>query len=92
MGYADGLRRDLYRLGGQVIVGGKLRPMIGAVTMDQTMIDLGPDASEVAGDPVVIIGTQGDVSITVPDIAARLDTIPYEIVCDIGRRVRRRYV
>jgi len=39
----------------------------------------------------VIIGEQGNESITVHDIAERLDTIPYEIVCDIGRRVRRRY-
>ncbi|MCL4113723.1 UNVERIFIED_CONTAM: hypothetical protein GTU68_063603 [Idotea baltica] len=92
MGYADGLRRDSYRRGGEVIVGGKLRPIIGVVTMDQAMIDLGPDATDVEGDPVVIIGEQGGESITVHDIAIRLDTIPYEIVCDIGRRVRRRYL
>ena len=92
MGYADGLRRDSYRTGGQVIVGGKLRPIIGAVTMDQAMVDLGPGATNVEGDPVVIIGRQGDESITVYDIAAQLGTIPYEIVCDVGRRVRRRYI
>jgi len=91
MGYADGLRRDYSRAGGQVIVGGRLRPIVGVVTMDQAMVDLGPDATDVAGDPVVIIGEQGNESITVHDIAERLDTIPYEIVCDIGRRVRRRY-
>ena len=92
MGYADGLRRDSYRRGGQVIVGGQLRPIIGVVTMDQAMIDLGPNAVDAEGDLVVIIGDQGDESISVHDIAARLDTIPYEIVCDTGRRVRRRYL
>ena len=92
MGYADGLRRDSYRRGGQVIVGGKLCPIIGVVTMDQAMIDLGQGASNIEGDPVVIIGKQGAESISVHDIAVRLDTIPYEIVCDIGRRVRRRYI
>jgi alanine racemase len=56
------------------------------------MIDLGPDACNLEGDPVVIIGKQGTESITVHDIAAQLDTIAYEIVCDIGRRVRRRYL
>lgn len=92
MGYADGLRRDSYRRGGEVLVGGRRRPIVGVVTMDQAMIDLGPDAREVAGEPVVIIGEQGGESITVPSIASRLDTIPYEIVCDIGRRVRRRHI
>jgi len=60
--------------------------------MDQAMIDLGPNAVDTEGDLVVIIGDQGDESISVHDIAARLDTIPYEIVCDTGRRVRRRYL
>jgi len=92
MGYADGLRRDSYRNGGHVIVGGKLRPIIGVVTMDQAMIDLGPAACDTEGDPVVIIGKQGTEAISVHDVAAQLDTIPYEIVCDIGRRVRRRFL
>jgi alanine racemase len=92
MGYADGLRRDSYRRGGEVLIDGEHRPIIGVITMDQAMVDLGPDAANEPGDPVVVIGTQGDASISVHDIAARLDTIPYEIVCDIGRRVRRRYL
>ena len=92
MGYADGLRRDSYRRGGEVLIDGEHRPIIGVITMDQAMVDLGPDATNAPGDPVVVIGTQGDASISVHDIAARLDTIPYEIVCDIGRRVRRRYL
>lgn len=92
MGYADGLRRDAHRASLQVLVGGAPRPIVGIVTMDQAMVDLGPDSTAVAGDEVVIIGEQGDERITAHDIARRLDTIPYEIVCDIGRRVRRRYL
>jgi alanine racemase len=92
MGYADGLRRDSHLHGATLLVGGKHRPIVGVTTMDQTMVDLGPDSTAQAGDPVVIIGSQGDAKITVHDIADRLGTIPYEIVCDIGRRVRRRYL
>jgi len=92
MGYADGLRRDSYQLGAQVLVGGERRPIVGTVTMDQAMVDLGPESTAQAGDEVVLVGEQGDESISVADIASLLNTIPYEIVCDIGRRVRRRYL
>ena len=56
------------------------------------MIDLGAGSTARSGDEVVLIGRQDDAEITVADRAVELDTIPYEIVCDIGRRVRRRYV
>lgn len=92
VGYADGLRRDAYRHGVEVLVGGRRRPIVGVITMDQTLVDLGPEAVDRAGDEVVLIGAQGDDAITTHDLAAQLDTIPYEIVCDIGRRVRRRYL
>lgn len=92
VGYADGLRRDAYRHGVEVLVGGRRRPIVGVVTMDQTMVDLGPDAADKAGDEVVLIGAQGDDVITTHSLAHQLETIPYEIVCDIGRRVRRRYL
>lgn len=92
IGYADGLRRDSFARGAEVLVGGERRPIVGTVTMDQTMIDLGAGSTARSGDEVVLIGRQGDAEITVADRAVQLDTIPYEIVCDIGRRVRRRYV
>lgn len=92
MGYADGLRRDSFRRGAEVLIGGERRPIVGVVTMDQAMVDLGPSSTARPGDEVVLIGEQGDQSISVADIASLLDTIPYEIVCDIGRRVRRRYL
>lgn len=92
VGYADGLRRDAYRHGVEVLVGGRRRPIVGVVTMDQTMVDLGPNANDQEGAEVVLIGSQGDNVISTHDLATQLDTIPYEIVCDIGRRVRRRYL
>ena len=92
MGYADGLRRDSDTRGRDVLVAGQRRPIVGTITMDQTMVDLGPESTAKPGDEVVLIGRQGEHEITVTDIAETLGTISYEIVCDIGRRVRRRYL
>lgn len=90
IGYADGVSRRLGLVGGQVLIGGRRRPIVGVVTMDQLMVDCGDDEVAV-GDEVVLIGRQGDEEIIADDIAARLDTIPYEIVCGIGPRVPRWY-
>lgn len=90
IGYADGVRRSLSSLGGEVLVRGRRYPMVGRVTMDQLMFDAGDDQVE-AGDDVVVMGIQGDDEITPEEIAIKLDTIAYEVVCDIGPRVHRRY-
>jgi alanine racemase len=90
VGYADGLRRRLWDHGGAVLIGGRRRPVVGVVTMDQTMVDCGDDGIA-PGDEVVIIGRQGDEQITIDEMARALDTINYEIPCLIGRRVERRY-
>ncbi|HEV2368623.1 MAG TPA: alanine racemase, partial [Acidimicrobiales bacterium] len=90
LGYADGVVRELSHRGGQVIVGGRRVPMAGTTTMDQLMIDCGPDANVSVGDEVVLIGAQGDEAITAEEWAARLDTISYEILCGVGPRVDRR--
>lgn len=92
IGYADGIRRSYSRHGGEVLVRGERRPLVGTVTMDQTMVDCGPGSSVAAGDEVVLIGSQGDETITATEIAQKLGTISYEVVCDLGRRVRRTYV
>ncbi|HEX2700228.1 MAG TPA: alanine racemase [Acidimicrobiales bacterium] len=89
LGYADGVPRRLSAAGGQVLVGGRRIPMAGTVTMDQLMVDCGPGAAVAAGDDVVLLGRQGDEEIWADDWARRLDTIPYEIVCGIGKRVPR---
>ena len=90
IGYADGVPRRLSAVGGEVLVGGRRRLIVGAVTMDQLMVDCGDDPVAV-GDEVVLIGRQGDESITAADWAAQLDTIACEIVCGIGPRVPRTY-
>jgi alanine racemase len=91
LGYADGVFRSLPLFGQEVLIGGERRPMVGVVTMDQLMVDCGPDATVRQGDPVVLLGRQGDERITPDEWAARLGTISYEVVCAIGPRVARRY-
>ena len=91
IGYADGVPRRLFAVGGQVLIGGKRRMIVGAVTMDQLMVDCGDDKIEV-GDEVVLIGRQRNEAITAAEWATRLDTIAYEIVCGISKRVPRVYV
>jgi alanine racemase len=92
LGYADGVPRRLFGTGGEVLVNGLRCPIVGVVTMDQLMVDCGPDASVQVGDQVVLLGHQADDVITADDWAARLGTISYEIVCGIGARVPRRHL
>jgi alanine racemase len=91
IGYADGARRALSATGGEVLIGGRRRPIAGTVTMDQLMVDLGDDESVDVGDEVVLIGRQGAEEITATEWADRLGTIGYEVVCGIGGRVPRRW-
>jgi len=91
IGYADGVSRRLGLNGGEVIIGGKRRRIVGVVTMDQLMVDCGDDHVEV-GDEVILIGRQGNQEITAEEWAERLDTIAYEVVCGIGPRVPRFYL
>ena len=91
IGYADGVSRRLYAAGGEVLVSGRRRPIVGVVTMDQLMVDCGDDDVAV-GDEAVLIGRQGDGQVTATEWADRLGTINYEITCGISARVPRRYV
>lgn len=91
IGYADGVRRQLSAVGGEVLIAGRRRPLAGTVTMDQILVDCGDDMDVRPGDEVVLIGSQGGERITAEHWAARLDTIGYEIVCGVGPRVQRRY-
>ncbi|HET9078693.1 MAG TPA: alanine racemase [Acidimicrobiales bacterium] len=92
LGYADGIPRRLFADGGQVLIGGRRRPIAGTVTMDQILVDCGPDAPVQAGDEVVLIGRQGDESISAWEWAAATGTIAYEVVCGISGRVPRVYI
>ncbi|NNE72853.1 MAG: alanine racemase [Acidimicrobiales bacterium] len=91
IGYADGVQRRSYECGVEVLIGGRRRPIVGAVTMDQLMVDCGTDSDITPGAEVVLIGRQGDDEITPNEIAARLGTIGYEVICAISSRVRRHY-
>ena len=90
-GYADGVPRNLGMVGGEVLIRGRRRPIIGMVTMDQLLVDLGDVPAE-ADDEVVLIGRQGDDEITATEWGERLGTISYEVVTGIGARVPRTYV
>jgi Alr-MurF fusion protein len=87
IGYADGYTRAFSRGVGQVLVDGKLAPVVGNVCMDMTMIDLtGIQASE--GDEVVIFGKD----LPIQEVATRINTIPYEILTNTSERVKRIFV
>jgi alanine racemase len=88
VGYADGYARALSGRA-EVLVGGRRVPVIGAVSMDQLTVDLGPESSEAVGDEAVLLGAQGGERITAEELAERRGTINYEIVCGIGARVPR---
>ena len=90
LGYADGVSRRLYAGGGDVLIGGHRRPIVGVVTMDQLMVDCDADSVAV-GDEAVLIGRQGGEEITANEWGERLGTIGYEVVCGISARVDRRY-
>ena len=91
VGYADGYSRIL---SGKVDVlyHGHRVPQVGAICMDQCMIDVSGEANVHAGDEVVLFGRQGDSFIPIEEIAAACGTINYEIMCNISRRVPRVYM
>jgi len=91
IGYADGVPRRLFAAGGEVLLGGVRRPIVGVVTMDQLMVDCG-DAAVAVGDEVVLIGEQAGQRITATEWAERLGTIGYEIVCGVSARIARHEV
>ncbi|HEV2727417.1 MAG TPA: alanine racemase C-terminal domain-containing protein, partial [Solirubrobacterales bacterium] len=89
LGYGDGVRRALTN-NADVLVGGKRRPVVGTVSMDNLTIDLGPGTEVEPGDEVVLIGRQGEEEILAEEVARRLETINYEVTCAISARVPRR--
>ncbi|HVW48200.1 MAG TPA: alanine racemase [Solirubrobacterales bacterium] len=88
VGYGDGVRRALTNRC-DVLVGGRRRPLVGTVSMDNLTIDLGPDSAVEPGAEAVLIGRQAEEEIRAEELAARLDTINYEITCGITARVPR---
>ncbi|MFH0945103.1 MAG: alanine racemase [Planctomycetota bacterium] len=88
IGYNDGLS---YGLSGMwhVLIRGAKAPIVGAISMDYCMIDVGHIPGVRSGEIVTVIGRDGDESITVPEIAEALGTVPYEVTCLLGKRVER---
>jgi alanine racemase len=88
VGYADGYRRGLQH-GGEVIVRGVRAPVVGAVSMDLTTIDVTDIAGASVGDEVILWGESGGEVISVNDVARLAQTISYEMLCTVGKRVPR---
>ena len=91
VGYADGYNRLLSNKG-SVLVRGQRAPVVGRVTMDQVMVDVSAIDDAAIGDEVVLIGTQGDLTISAAQIATLTGTITWEVLCDIGARVHRVFI
>jgi alanine racemase len=90
-GYADGIPHRLSNRG-SVIVNGQLAPMLGAVSMDLTTIDITDIPGVDVGDAVTLLGREGDVVIDAQSIAKLAGTISYSVLCGIHARVKRVYV
>ena len=91
VGYGDGYSRSLSNCA-DVLIKGRRYPVVGRVCMDMTMVDIGQIKNIKSGDEVVLIGKQGSDRITAEELAERINTIPYEVVCNIGHRVPRVYI
>jgi alanine racemase len=89
-GYGDGLSRALSNRG-SVLIGGRRRPILGRVTMDQTIVDVTDAPSVRVGDEAVLIGRQGDVGVSLAEFSEASGTIPWETLCSVTKRVPRIY-
>ncbi len=92
VGYADGYSRMLSNKG-KVLIHGQYAPVVGRICMDQCMVDVTDLSESVSvGDEVVLIGVQGENSITAEDVANSVGIINYELVCIIGKRIPRAFI
>jgi len=89
IGYGDGFPRSLSSCG-QVLIRAKRHPLVGRVCMDQFMVDIGGDSAW-NEDEVILIGRQGDATLTTEDLALAAGTIPYEILTGLNERIPREY-
>jgi alanine racemase len=91
VGYADGYRRSLSNRG-EVLIRGRRAKVAGTVCMDLTMVDVTEIPDVQPGDAVVLLGRQGTEEISAAEMAGWTETIPYEVLCAIGKRVPRLHV
>lgn len=90
-GYAHGIPRILSG-NMEVLIRGERFPVVGNITMDFIMVDVGTDSWIDAGDEVVVLGTQGNKCITADEWATKCNTIGYEILCSLGRNKIKKYI
>jgi alanine racemase len=90
VGYADGIIRALGN-NCDVLIGGRRHPVVGTVSMDNLTVDVGPVTAVQVGDRVTIIGADGSQRQTTEEVARRVGTISYEVLCGISGRVPRAY-
>ncbi len=91
VGYADGFRYALSNRGA-MLVRGRRAPVVGAVCMDMTLVDLSDVPGAAVGDIATLIGRDGGAEISLQDFAERCGTIPYEVLTGLGPRPERRYI
>jgi len=90
IGYADGYSRHLSNRG-EVLIRGKRAPIVGKVCMDFIMVDVTDVPRVSVEDEVVLMGKQGREQITTEEIAEKINSISYDVLCSIGKRVPRIY-
>ena len=90
-GYADGLNRNLTNKA-EVIIRGKKYPLVGTICMDMVMVDLGRELKCETGDDVILYGEKDQQKISVAEISKKINTIPYEITCNVSSRVPRKHL
>lgn len=91
VGYYDGYLRA-YSNNAEVLIQGQRAPVVGRVSMDYTVVDVTDVPGVEVGDVATLLGRDGGEAITAEELARRRGTIPYEVTCAIGPRVRRVYV
>ncbi|MCA9407360.1 MAG: alanine racemase [Candidatus Omnitrophica bacterium] len=91
IGYSDGYSRLLSNKG-DVLIKGQRCPILGAVTMDQIVVDVSKVPNLQLGMPVTILGREGKEEVAADELARLAGTINYEIVCNLGNRLAREYV
>jgi alanine racemase len=90
-GYADGLNRNLTNKA-EVIIRGEKYPLVGTICMDMVMVDLGKEVKCEIGDDVIFYGEKDQQKISIAEISKKINTIPYEITCNVSSRVPRKHL
>jgi alanine racemase len=91
VGYGDGYQRHLSGRNADVLIRGKRCPLLGRVTMDQTMVDVSHLETVNVGEEAILAGSQGEETILASELAAKAGTITWDIFTGITKRVERVY-